>query len=58
MIQNLLHLKIETIKESYFKVTGSTKVQEEELLVVESNDSTISNTMAAYVAAINNNTQF
>jgi hypothetical protein len=50
--------KIETIKESYFKVTGSTKVQEEELLVVESNDSTISNTMAAYVAAINNNTQF
>ena len=48
--------KIETIKESYFKVKSSKP--EEELLVSDDADKSVSPSMAAYVAAINNNTKF
>jgi len=48
--------KIETIKESYFKVKAAKP--EEELLVATDADKSMSSSMAAYVAAINNNTKF
>ncbi len=49
--------KIETIKESYFKVK-STKPEEELLVNTDATDKSITTSMAAYVAAINNNTNF
>jgi len=48
--------KLKTIKESYFKVKSSKP--EEELLVSDDADKSVSPSMAAYVAAINNNTKF
>lgn len=50
--------KLETIKESYFKVT-STKPEEEILAAnIDETDKSMTTSMAAYVAAINNNTNF
>ena len=48
--------KLKTIKESYFKVKSSKP--EEELLVSDDANKSMSPSMAAYVSAINNNTKF